>query len=214
MECGILTAADLLIGPLRCCRVASEGMAQAAEAIPPTPPDVPPAAPPSRGAGQADTPIWGFVKTCKENKPARRKVSNWILKESWRLIAHRAMLRRTGRLCQVGGCCIHCQIGASLCKDREDQTARVGCAVESKLLGGNVQEAFCHLKGWYRAVSEIQAKPCYHTMELQTSEWVNLYTRRASPGNPLPINYGPIKIYDDAPWDKEIGLVTSKLSNG
>jgi hypothetical protein len=51
-------------------------------------------------------------------------------------------------------------------------------------------------------------------MKRQTSERVNLYARRASPGNLLPINYGPIKINDDAPSDKEIRLATSKLSNG
>jgi hypothetical protein len=77
-----------------------------------------------------------------------------------------------------------------------------------------VQEAFCHLKGWYQAATETQAKPCYHTMERQTLEQDDLYTRRASPGNPLPINYGPIKINDDAPSDTEIRLATSKLSNG
>ncbi len=153
-------------------------------------------------------------KTCEENTLARRKGSNWISEESWRLIAHRAMLRDTSRLCQTGGHCLHCQIGASLCKDRVDQTARVRCAKESKLGGGNVQEAISHLKGWYRAVSEMQAKLCYHTMEHQTSERVNLYARRASPGDPFPINYDPIKIKDDAPSDKEIRLATSKLMNG
>ncbi len=77
-----------------------------------------------------------------------------------------------------------------------------------------MQEAFCHLKGWYRTASEMQVKPCYHTMERQTSERVDLYIRRALPGNPLPINYGPIKINDNAPLDKEIWLVTSELSKG
>jgi hypothetical protein len=153
-------------------------------------------------------------KTCEENKLVRWKGSDWISEESWRLIAHRAMLCCTGRLCQTGGHRLHCQIGASLCKDRVDQTAQVGCGIESKLAGGNVQEAFCHLKGWYRAATETQAKPCYHTLERQTSEQVNLYTSRASPGNPLPINYGPIEINDDAPSDKEILLATSELLNG
>jgi hypothetical protein len=51
-------------------------------------------------------------------------------------------------------------------------------------------------------------------MERQTSERFNLYARRASPGNPLPINYGPIKINGDAQLDKEIRLATSELSNG
>jgi hypothetical protein len=81
-------------------------------------------------------------------------------------------------------------------------------------MGGNVQEAFRHLKGWYRAVLETQAKPCYHTIEHQTSEQVDLYMRRASPGNPLHINYGPIKINNNAPSDEEIRLATSELSNG
>jgi hypothetical protein len=50
-------------------------------------------------------------------------------------------------------------------------------------------------------------------MEHQTSEQVNLYTRRVSPGNPLPINYGPVKINHNAPSDKEIRLATGELSN-
>jgi hypothetical protein len=95
----------------------------------------------------------------------QQKRSDWISEESWWLIAHRAMLRRTGRLCQMGGRRMQCQIGALLCKDRADRTEQVGTLTESKLTGGNVQEAFRHLKGWYRAASEMQAKPCFHTME-------------------------------------------------
>ncbi len=52
----------------------------------------------------------------------------------------------------------------------------------------------------------MQAKPCYHTMERQTSEQVNLYAKRAPPGDPLP-NYA-------VPSDEKIRLATSKLSNG
>jgi hypothetical protein len=51
-------------------------------------------------------------------------------------------------------------------------------------------------------------------MEHQTSERINLYARRVSPGNPPPINYGPIKINDNAPSDAKIWLATSKLFNG
>ncbi len=57
--------------------------------------------------------------------------------------------------------------------------------IESELAGGNVQEAFRHLKGWYRAASDTQAKPCRQTMERQTSEWVDLFMqggiRQATP---------------------------------
>jgi hypothetical protein len=51
-------------------------------------------------------------------------------------------------------------------------------------------------------------------MECQNSERIDLYARRASPGDPLPINYGPIEINDNAPSNAEIRLATSKLSKG
>jgi hypothetical protein len=129
------------------------------------------------------------------------------LEETWRLIAHRAMLRRAGRLCQTGGRRLHHQIGAALRNDRRDRTARVGKSIVAKLAGGNVKEAFRHLKGWYRAASETQSKPCYHMMDCQTSERVILYAWRQSPGDPLPLHFTPVKIDDIVPTDSEIRIV-------
>ncbi len=51
-------------------------------------------------------------------------------------------------------------------------------------------------------------------MERQTSERVDLYARRLSPGDPLPINVKRTKINDDVPSDGEIRTAVSKLSNG
>ncbi len=95
-----------------------------------------------------------------------------------------------------------------------DCTERVETLIKSELTGGNVQEAFCHLKGWYWSTSEIQAKPCFQTMECQTLERVNSYVRRMSPGDPLPINVERIEINDDAPSDGELQIAASELSNG
>jgi hypothetical protein len=144
----------------------------------------------------------------------KQKQNNWILEESWRLIAHRAMLRHTGRLCQAGGRCLHHQVGASLCKDRADCTAHVGALIKSELAGGNVQEAFRHLKGWYRAASDTQAKPCRQTMERQTLERVDLYARRDLPGDPLPINVATTEINNNVPSDGELRGVVGELNNG
>ncbi len=124
------------------------------------------------------------------------------------------MLLRTGRLCQAGGRCLNRQIVVSLQKDRTDQTAAVGATVEAKLAGGNVQEAFRHLKGWYRVATETQAKPCYHTMECQMLERVDLYAWRESPGDPLPINVTPVVINNNVPTDGELWQVAGKPTNG
>jgi hypothetical protein len=86
--------------------------------------------------------------------------------------------------------------------------------IELELKGGNVQEAFPHLKGWYRAATEMQAKPCYQMMEHQTSERVDLYARRESPGNPLPINVTPVKINDDVLSNGKLQEVVGELTNG
>ena len=117
----------------------------------------------------------------------------------------------------MGGHRPHRQSGAALHNNWRDRTARVGENIVTKLAGGNVQEAFRHLQGWYRAASETQSKPCYHTIERQTSERVNLYAWRQSPGDPLPQHLTPIKINNDVPTDDEIwtvagGLVRSRLS--
>jgi hypothetical protein len=74
--------------------------------------------------------------------------------------------------------------------------------------------AFRHLKGWYRAASKTQSKPCYHTMERQTSERVDLYAQRQSPEDPLPLHLTPVKIDNDVPTDSEIRIVAGGLTNG
>ena len=85
-------------------------------------------------------------KTCVEGERRKRKHGDWILPETWHLIKQRSMLRCSGRLCQTGGRCLTFQIFASLKQDPEACMASVGSTIEAKLAGGNVQEAFCHLK--------------------------------------------------------------------
>ncbi len=61
---------------------------------------------------------------------------------------------------------------------------------------------------------ETQAKSCYHTMQRQMLERVDLYARRESAGNPLPINVTPVEISDDAPTDGKPRQMAGKLTNG
>ncbi len=45
-------------------------------------------------------------------------------------------------------------------------------------------------------------------------EWVDLYARRESPGDPLPINVAQVEINDDVPLDGKLRQVVGKLTNG
>ncbi len=45
-------------------------------------------------------------------------------------------------------------------------------------------------------------------------EWVDLYARRVSPGDPLPINVAPTEINDDVPSNGELRGVVGELTNG
>ena len=105
-------------------------------------------------------------------------------------------------------------IWASLKTDRIAQTKGVGEAIKAELRGGDVQEAFRHLKEWYRAATEVEARPCFQTMESQTVERVALYTWRTSPGEPPLINITPVPIPDSAPTDSEVRDAAGELSNG
>ncbi len=155
------------------------------------------------------------MNTCaQKNATKRRKKNGWISEESWRLLAHRATLCHTGHLCQTGERRLNHQIGVSLQKDQTNRTATVGAAVDAELSGGDVQEAFRHLKGWFRAATETQAKPCYHTMERQMLERVDLYAWRDSHGDPLPINVTPVVINDNVPMDSKLRQVAGELTNG
>jgi hypothetical protein len=105
-------------------------------------------------------------------------------------------------------------INAALKADRTAHTAQVGNSIVANLAKGNIHKAFCHLKGWYRAATETQARPCFHTMERQTAEHVDLYRRCNSPGPPAAINVAPLEVRDDMPVDGEIRAVVAKLTNG
>ena len=66
------------------------------------------------------TRLFGSLREkCKEADPKKRPWNDLISAETWRLIAHRAMLHRTGRLCQTGGCRLHRQIGAAFLQRSE-----------------------------------------------------------------------------------------------
>jgi hypothetical protein len=152
--------------------------------------------------------------TCVEADPQSRGGNEWISVETWRLISHRSMLRRTGKLCLTGGRHLRRKIWDALRGDRSARTAQVGSMIEAKLAGGNVQESFCHLKGWYRATSETITRPCPQTMVKQTAERVDLYRQRDPPGEPLPINIDPIPVDDGMPSEGEIRVAVAGLSNG
>jgi hypothetical protein len=152
--------------------------------------------------------------TCVEANPQSRGGNDWISTETWRLISHRSMLRRTGKLCQTVGQRLRQEIWDVLRGDRRAPTAQVGNIIEAKLAGGNVQESFCHLKGWYRAVSETTTQPCPQTMVKQTAEHVELYRQQDPPGDPLPININPIPVDDRTLSKGEIRVAVAGLSNG
>jgi hypothetical protein len=61
---------------------------------------------------------------------------------------------------------------------------------------------------------EMQSKPYYLTMDYQTSEQVDIYKQRQSPGEPLPILAPPIEMNNDALSDSKIRTASRELSNG
>ena len=150
---------------------------------------------------------------CADPKPTWAPGKDWISKGTWKMIRKRASLMCSGKIRQDAALWMQHEVKAALKVDKSRLTAEVGERIMSELWEGNVQEAFRHLKGWYRNASETQAKPCHQTMEHQTNERVELYAERAAYGKEFPENGMPFEIDDGPPSEGELRTAVSQLSH-
>ncbi len=129
--------------------------------------------------GELKTVFEQLKRDVEKPAPREQQHNKWILPAKWALINMWPMLRRQGRLCQAGFRRMKRRILRSLKEYRAARTERVAEDIESELMGGDVKEAFHHLKGWYRDASNTTSCPCFLTLEKQMEDREKLY--RAHP---------------------------------
>jgi hypothetical protein len=105
-----------------------------------------------------------LVAECIKSELRKWHGNDWISDKTWALVGQWTALRRVGKLLCAEGRRSKCLIWASLHNDRAARTKGFGNAIEGELAKGDMQEAFCLLKGWYRVASETLARPCPQTM--------------------------------------------------
>jgi len=150
---------------------------------------------------------------CVDPKMRRAPGKDWISERTWKMIAKRASLLRSGRIRPTTAWRMKREVHAALKEDKRRLTAEVGENIVSELGKGNMQEAIWHLKRWFRNASETQARPCHQTMERQTDERVELYAERAAYGEEFPENGMPFDIDDNPLSDGELRTAVSQLSH-
>jgi hypothetical protein len=172
--------------------------------------------PPQELRDDLTTALAVLQAACKESKVAKHHWHDWVSESTWLLIKQRMSLHRAGWLCWCIGQGMQRAIHAALKVDHTALMAQVGDSIVADLAETNIHEAFHHLKGWYRAAMETQARPCFHTMEMQTEERkrANLYQQCDSLGPPVAINVVPVEIQDDMPADGEIQAAVAEVTNG
>jgi hypothetical protein len=136
---------------------------------------------------------------CIEPAAKRQNCKDWVSNATWQLIKQRMSLRRAGQLCRNEASKMQREIKKALRVDRDTRTKSVGETITNKLAGGNVQEAFRHLKGWYWSATNIQARPCFQTMDRQTAERIDLYRMRDPPRLPIHVSENLFDIWDKTP---------------
>ena len=151
---------------------------------------------------------------CADPDPKHRECKDWVSEATWQLIKRRTSLRRAGQLRRHEASAMQREVQQCLRVDRDARTKKVGENISTELAGGNVQEAFRHLKGWYRFTTDTQARPCFQTMDRQTAERIDLYRRRNSPRLPIHVGENLFDVRDDTPTNGEIRTAVSELSNG
>ena len=151
---------------------------------------------------------------CTDPDPKRRECKDWVSNATWQLIKRRTSHRRAGQLRCHEASVMQWEVQKALCADREARIKQVGKTISHELAGGNVQEAFRHLKGWYRSATDTQARPCFQTMDWQTAERIDLFRKRDSPRLPIHVGENLFDVRDDTPTDGEIRTAVLELSNG
>ncbi len=155
-----------------------------------------------------------LVAGCAKSKLCKQQGNDWISDKTWALVGQQMALRLVAKLLHAEGRWTKHLIWASLRNNRVARMKGVSDMIEAELAKGDVQEAFCLLKGWYRAASETVARPCPQTMARQTEEWVELYQWRDSPGQLLPINLQGPAIPNEVPSDHKIRDAARDLMSG
>ncbi len=97
---------------------------------------------------------------CVDPKPTWKQGKDWTSKATWRLIAKWASLLRSSRIRQDSARRMKRKIEAAIKMDKQKLTTEAGNLIVAELAKGDVNEAFRHLKGWYRKATETQARPC------------------------------------------------------
>ena len=178
--------------------------------------NLPPEAQPPPSEEQTDSEAtFAHLVAIKEKVEHRERAANeWIRPGTWVLINQRVTFRKEGNLSMAEGRRLNRAIKAALKADRVERTRRAGEAVMGHLASGEVKEAWRTLRGWYRKAEDQAPKPCYATMEAQTKEREELYSRVASPGGPIPTIIERPPLDDTHPSDEEIRRAVKKSRNG
>ena len=169
--------------------------------------------------GEPETAFQGLADSVTVPPVRQRSYNEWISQRSWDLIDQKAALRKTSRRGRLSGgrrARLGCRIGKSLRRDWRKRTEDAAAEVEGHLAKGEIKEAWRLLKYWYREVEGRAPRPSLQTMEKQTAERVELYTKvpREELRAPLPINVEPFPISDAVPSEWEIREAVARLKNG
>ncbi len=108
-----------------------------------------------------------LVAECIKLELHKWQGNDWISNNTWALVGQRTALRRVGKLLGAVGRQTKLVIRASLHNNRTACTKGVVNTIEAKLAKGDVQVAFCLLKGWYQAALDTLSCPCPQMMAQQ-----------------------------------------------
>ena len=84
-----------------------------------------------------------------EMETAFEPINSWISDATWKLVDHRAMLRKKGELSSRGSRVLNRQVRAALKAPRYQRASKAAEQIEMSLKAGEPKEAWRVLKGWY-----------------------------------------------------------------
>ena len=115
----------------------------------------------------------------------------WIKPVTCAIVDHRARLRREGELSRCLSKKLDWNIAAGFRANGSERARRVSKRMIALLKQGKVKEVWCSIRGWYGVASATAPGPYYLTMDKQTADRDDVYTKVYPLGIPSHAIFNP-----------------------
>ena len=173
-----------------------------------------PARPPVKPT-RADQLFAALQRAVPKMQPCKARRNVWISEETWILVDKRVCTHQYPRYGQAFKRQLGRAVKKSLAADWKRRADKAGAEVEALVKADPplIQEAWCHIQGWYKAAVDCAPTAARVTIKRITTERVAMCSRVPPPGENMLVRIERFEVEEKAPDEGEIEWAVKCLRN-